>query len=182
MRHLATRIGAQVVAEGVERSEQLATLRQYGVGIAQGNLLGAPGRRPVTYLPIAGIAEFRTPVSTTPTRGLPEARISDFMHPALTLPISTTGEAGPRCPQRSAQQSAGWCWSMTTADRVTRWTATGSCLPVPDLPAGNGCGPPRRLPDAGPAASAREVDNGHQLGVRARGLRADGRDLRTISR
>lgn len=93
MRHLATRIGAQVVAEGVERSEQLATLRQYGVGIAQGNLLGAPGRRPVTYLPIAGIAEFRTPVSTTPTRGLPEARISDFMHPALTLPISTTGEA-----------------------------------------------------------------------------------------
>jgi len=93
MRHLATRIGAQVVAEGVERSEQLATLRQYGVGIAQGNLLGAPGRRPVTYLPIAGIAEFRTPVSTTPTRGLPEARIGDFMHPALTLPISTTGEA-----------------------------------------------------------------------------------------
>jgi EAL domain-containing protein (putative c-di-GMP-specific phosphodiesterase class I)/GGDEF domain-containing protein len=93
LQHLATRIGAQVVAEGVERSEQLATLRQYGVGIAQGNLLGAPSRRPVTYLPISGIAEFRTPVSTTPTRGLPEARISDFMHPALTLPISTTGEA-----------------------------------------------------------------------------------------
>ncbi|MGH3605168.1 MAG: EAL domain-containing protein [Pseudonocardiaceae bacterium] len=93
LQHLATRIGTQVVAEGVERSEQLATLRQYGVGIAQGNLLGPASRRPVTYLPIAGIAEFRTPVSAAPTRGLPEARISDFMHPALTLPISTTGDA-----------------------------------------------------------------------------------------
>jgi EAL domain-containing protein (putative c-di-GMP-specific phosphodiesterase class I)/GGDEF domain-containing protein len=93
LQHLATRIGAQVVAEGVERSEQLATLRQYGVGIAQGNLLGPPSRRPATYLPISGIAEFRAPVSPTPTRGLPGARITDFMHPAVTLPISATGEA-----------------------------------------------------------------------------------------
>ena len=38
LQHLAFRIGAQLVAEGVETPEQLATLHQYGVGIAQGNL------------------------------------------------------------------------------------------------------------------------------------------------
>lgn len=90
--HLAARIGAQVVAEGVERSEQLATLRQYGVGIAQGNLLGPPSRRPPTYLPISGIEKFRPPVSPAPARGLPGARITDFIHPAVCLPISATGE------------------------------------------------------------------------------------------
>lgn len=90
--HLAPRIGAQVVAEGVERSEQLATLRQYGVGIAQGNLLGPPSRRPLTHLPTSGIEEFSPPVSPAPTRGLPGARITDFMHSAVCLPISATGE------------------------------------------------------------------------------------------
>jgi EAL domain-containing protein (putative c-di-GMP-specific phosphodiesterase class I) len=92
LQHLATRIGAQVVAEGVERSEQLATLRQYGIGIAQGNLLGPPNRRPLVSLPTSGIAEFRAPVSPAPTRGLPKARITDFMHPAVTLPLTATGE------------------------------------------------------------------------------------------
>jgi EAL domain-containing protein (putative c-di-GMP-specific phosphodiesterase class I) len=48
--HLAVRIGAQLVAEGVEHPEQLAALRQYGVSIAQGNLLGPPHYQPVTYL------------------------------------------------------------------------------------------------------------------------------------
>jgi GGDEF domain-containing protein len=82
-----------VVAEGVERPEQVAVLRQYGVGIAQGNLLGPPNRRPLTYLPISGLAEFRAPVSALPTRGVPETQITDFMHPAVTLPLSATGEA-----------------------------------------------------------------------------------------
>ncbi|MDQ3760126.1 MAG: GGDEF domain-containing protein [Actinomycetota bacterium] len=92
LQHLALRIGAQVVAEGVECPEQLATLRQYGVGIAQGDLLGPPNRRPLTYLPISAIGEFRAPVSPAPTHGPPGARITDFMHPAVTLPISATGE------------------------------------------------------------------------------------------
>ncbi|MGH3931445.1 MAG: EAL domain-containing protein, partial [Pseudonocardiaceae bacterium] len=90
--HLAARIGAQLVAEGVELPAQVVTLRQYGVGLAQGNLLAPPNRRPLTYLPNSGIAEFRTPVSPTPTRGLPGSRITDFMQPALTLPISATAE------------------------------------------------------------------------------------------
>lgn len=90
--HLAPRVGAQLVAEGVELPAQLATLRQYGVGMAQGNLFGPPSRRPLTCLPNSGILEFRTPVSPTPARGLPGARITDFMHPSLTLPLSATAE------------------------------------------------------------------------------------------
>jgi len=89
---LADRIGGQLVAEGVERPEQLATLRQYGVGLAQGNLLGPPNRRPATYLPISGLAEFRATVTATPARALSGTRITDFMHPAVTLPLSATGE------------------------------------------------------------------------------------------
>ncbi|MGH3915335.1 MAG: EAL domain-containing protein [Pseudonocardiaceae bacterium] len=90
--HLAPRVGARLVAEGVERPEQLATLRQYGVGLAQGNLLAPPSRRPLTCLPGSGIVEFRAPVSPIPTRGIPGGRITDFMHPASTLPVSATAE------------------------------------------------------------------------------------------
>ncbi len=92
LQHLAHRIGAQLVAVGVERPEQLATLRQYGVGVAQGNLLAPPNRRPLTYLSISSIEEFAAPVSPAPTHGLPGPRITDFMHPAVTLPVSATGE------------------------------------------------------------------------------------------
>ncbi|HEY2763581.1 MAG TPA: EAL domain-containing protein [Pseudonocardiaceae bacterium] len=90
--HLAPRIGAELVAEGVERPEQLATLRQFGVRMAQGNLLGPPGRRPLTHLPGSGIAEFRAPLSPALNRGLPGARITDLVHPALTLPVTATAE------------------------------------------------------------------------------------------
>ncbi|MGH4008993.1 MAG: GGDEF domain-containing protein [Pseudonocardiaceae bacterium] len=92
LQQLASRIGAQVVAEGVEHAEQVATLRQYGVGVAQGYLLAPPSRRPPTYLPIPDIGEFRAPIAPAPTRRMPGARITDFMHPAVTLPISVTGE------------------------------------------------------------------------------------------
>jgi EAL domain-containing protein (putative c-di-GMP-specific phosphodiesterase class I)/CBS domain-containing protein len=92
LQRLAARIGAQLVAEGVEGLQQLATLREYGVGIGQGNLWGAPNRRPQTNLPIPAIGEFRAPVSPALIRGVPGPRITDFMHPAVTLPVSTTGE------------------------------------------------------------------------------------------
>jgi EAL domain-containing protein (putative c-di-GMP-specific phosphodiesterase class I)/GGDEF domain-containing protein len=92
LQHLAFRIGAQVVAEGVERPDQLATLREYGVGIAQGYLLGPPNRRPTTHLQISVIAKFQASASPAPTRDLPGTRITDFMHPAVTLPLSATGE------------------------------------------------------------------------------------------
>ncbi len=89
---LAARIGAQLVAEGVERPEHVAALREYGVGIGQGNLLGPPNRRPVTSLPIAGIADFHTSVCPAPLRGRSRMQITVLMHPAVTLPLSATGE------------------------------------------------------------------------------------------
>lgn len=89
---LAPRIGAQLVAEGVERPEQVSTLRQYGVGIAQGNLLAPPSRRPLTYLPESTIAQFSAQPSALPYRGVPGARITDFVHPAVTLPATATAE------------------------------------------------------------------------------------------
>ena len=92
LQHLASCIGAKVVAEGVERPDQLATLREHGVGIAQGYLLGPPNRRPTTHLQISAVAEFQAPVSHPRVDGLPGTRITDFMHPAITLPLSTTGE------------------------------------------------------------------------------------------
>jgi EAL domain-containing protein (putative c-di-GMP-specific phosphodiesterase class I) len=91
LQHLAGRTGAQV-AEGVEHPEQLATLRQCGVGIAQGNLFARPNRRLQTYLPIAGITEFRAPAAPAPIRSWSGPQITDFMHPAVTLPLSATGE------------------------------------------------------------------------------------------
>ena len=89
---LAARIGAELVAEGVERPEQVAALRRYGVGIGQGNLLGPPHRRPVTTLPIAGIADFQASVCPAPLRGRSGIQITGLMHPAVTLPLSATGE------------------------------------------------------------------------------------------
>lgn len=89
---LAQRLGAQLVAAGVERAEQVATLRQYGVGIAQGNLLAPPGRRPLTFLPDSTIPAFPPPASPAPRRETPGSRITDFMHPALTLPVNATAE------------------------------------------------------------------------------------------
>lgn len=88
---MAHHLGAQLVAEGVERAEQVATLRQYGVGLAQGNLLASPSRRPLTFLQDS-IPDFRPPVSPVPRPEPPGWRITDFAHPALTLPVNATAE------------------------------------------------------------------------------------------
>lgn len=92
LQHLAARIGAQVIAEGVESPEQLTMLRQHGVGVAQGNLLGPPSRRPATYLPVPDLTDVTVPSTPPPTRNLPGVRITEFMHPAVTLPQTITGE------------------------------------------------------------------------------------------
>ncbi len=45
---LAADLGIEVVAEGIETTAQLATLREMGVRLGQGFLLGAPAPHPVT--------------------------------------------------------------------------------------------------------------------------------------
>ncbi len=58
LQELATQWKASVVAEGVETAEQLATIREVGIGAGQGYLLGrpAPAREP-KVLDLAGLAD-----------------------------------------------------------------------------------------------------------------------------
>lgn len=46
LKGFATETGSQLLAEGVETREELATLREIGIGKAQGYLLGRPGALP----------------------------------------------------------------------------------------------------------------------------------------
>lgn len=89
---LCDRIGTQLVAEGVERPDQLEALRDSGVGLVQGNLMAPPNRRPITYLP-AGSALSELKAINAQRRGRQHAaRLTDLMSPALTLAESSTAE------------------------------------------------------------------------------------------
>ncbi|MDO8388903.1 MAG: EAL domain-containing protein [Actinomycetota bacterium] len=46
LRHFCSRTGTTLIAEGVERAEEAATLRELGVDLAQGYLYGYPARLP----------------------------------------------------------------------------------------------------------------------------------------
>jgi len=47
LRHFAERSGCEVIAEGIEESGELKMLRELGVGLGQGYLLGRPGPLPM---------------------------------------------------------------------------------------------------------------------------------------
>lgn len=87
--HLGEYTGGQVVAEGVETDAHLTVLRKLGVGHAQGNMLAPPQRRPAVNARI-------TPEAVTQTgeiRRTAGPRVTDFLHPATTLPAdATSGE------------------------------------------------------------------------------------------
>ncbi|KAA2261688.1 EAL domain-containing protein [Solihabitans fulvus] len=91
--HLTERTGAQLVAEGVETEAQLSALRRLGVRLAQGNLLAPASRRPLVTSTIAPIiTELGEPQAPTPAREAAGARITDFLHPATTLPEHATAD------------------------------------------------------------------------------------------
>ncbi|MFT7839066.1 EAL domain-containing protein [Saccharothrix sp. BKS2] len=98
LQHLCEHTGSLVVAEGVETEAQLAALRRLGVRLAQGNLLASPQRRPRVDVTISAVlAEVGDPeaVSRTATAPLRRRRgpaVTDFLHPATTLPDSATSE------------------------------------------------------------------------------------------
>ncbi|HEX3812809.1 MAG TPA: EAL domain-containing protein [Mycobacteriales bacterium] len=87
--HLAGRIDAGVVAEGVETNAELAALRRLSIGFAQGNLLAPSARRPAVSatLPPAVLlgAPERGFAANAPALGA-------FLHPAITLPVAATAE------------------------------------------------------------------------------------------
>ncbi|WP_141982472.1 GGDEF domain-containing protein [Saccharothrix saharensis] len=98
LQHLCEHTGTQVVAEGVETEAELAALRRLGVRLAQGNLLASPQRRPKVDATIAAVLsevndpEAVTSTMTGPLRRKAGPRVTDFLHPATTLPDSATSE------------------------------------------------------------------------------------------
>jgi diguanylate cyclase (GGDEF)-like protein len=94
--HVAEHTGAQVVAEGVETEAELAALRRLGVRMAQGNLLAMASRRPKINATIAAVlSEANDPEAVTntgPIRRASGPRVTDFLHPATTLPEDATSE------------------------------------------------------------------------------------------
>lgn len=87
--HFADRLGAGLLAEGVQTDAELVAIRRLGVGFAQGNLLAPATRRP---------ALGRTIPPSTMLGGSPDSRgesgppLADFLHPAITLPADSTAE------------------------------------------------------------------------------------------
>lgn len=86
--HLGEYTGGQVVAEGVETEAELTYLRKLGVGHAQGNMLAPPQRRPAVNARIAPEAV----TETGEIRRHTGPRVTDFLHPATTLPENATSE------------------------------------------------------------------------------------------
>jgi EAL domain-containing protein (putative c-di-GMP-specific phosphodiesterase class I)/GGDEF domain-containing protein len=86
--HLGEYTGGQVVAEGVETEAELTYLRKLGVGHAQGNMLAPPQRRPAVNARIAPEAV----TETGEIRRHSGPRVTDFLHPATTLPEHATSE------------------------------------------------------------------------------------------
>jgi diguanylate cyclase (GGDEF)-like protein len=87
------RIGAQLVAEGIETEEQLAGLRSLGVGYGQGLLLAPPATGPsveVTVPPLRlGAAGFAVPAPD----GGDGPVMRDLARRAVTVPADGSGEA-----------------------------------------------------------------------------------------
>ena len=90
---LAEHNEAQLVAEGVETDLQLAAVRRLGFGLAQGNLLAMASRRPNVQTTIAAaLTKLPEAELTGPVRRAGGPRVTDFLHPAIMLPVSATAE------------------------------------------------------------------------------------------
>ncbi|MTD58738.1 bifunctional diguanylate cyclase/phosphodiesterase [Amycolatopsis pithecellobii] len=82
--HFAARTGIRLVATGIETEDQLATVRQLGIRIVQGNLF-APARE--GGVPTAGLDD----VDGVPVRvSTASPRVDDFLHAPTTLPAEST--------------------------------------------------------------------------------------------
>ncbi len=125
LQHLCEHTGSQVVAEGVETEAQLAALRRLGVRLAQGNLLAGAQRRPRVDVTISAVlSEVNDPEAvsramTAPLRRRPGPRVTDFLHPATTLPDSATSE---EVLEVLSHQPAVTGVVLVDADNRPRWT------------------------------------------------------------
>ncbi|WP_246128119.1 EAL domain-containing protein, partial [Amycolatopsis rhizosphaerae] len=83
--HFAARTGLRLAATGIETGDQLATVRELGISIVQGNLFAPPG----TALPAA---ETGTRIGSGPAvpHGHATPLVTDFLKPAATLSAHAT--------------------------------------------------------------------------------------------
>lgn len=84
--HLAGRTGIRLAAVGVESEDQLAVLSKLGVPVAQGNLMASAQVGTPTY-----VAPEITRLDGVPV-GPGGPLVADLVHPAVTMPESTTSE------------------------------------------------------------------------------------------
>jgi len=83
----------QLVADGVRSTEELDVLHSLGVRLAQGDLLHAAGRRPMTHVsitPPTGDVLATAPLERADRRSAP--KVTELMHPATTLPTNATAD------------------------------------------------------------------------------------------
>ncbi|MEV7009003.1 EAL domain-containing protein [Streptosporangium sp. NPDC051022] len=81
---LARGVGAHVLAPGVAEEAQLASVRNWGVRLAQGPLL-VPGPSGRVHVPLAVTQQ-------EPSQALLGPRVQEFLLPAVTLPAEATAE------------------------------------------------------------------------------------------
>jgi diguanylate cyclase (GGDEF)-like protein len=84
--HLASRTGIRLAAVGVESEEQLSVLSKLGVPVAQGNFMASAQTGTPTY-----VAPEITRLDGVPV-GPGGPLVADLVHPAVTVPESTTSE------------------------------------------------------------------------------------------
>ncbi|NKQ55035.1 EAL domain-containing protein [Amycolatopsis sp. K13G38] len=87
--HFTARTDIRLVATGIETEEQLATVRQLGIRIVQGNLF-APAREGTVPLKSATSTTAVQPETVVARPNSP--RVRDFLRPATTLPETATCE------------------------------------------------------------------------------------------
>jgi len=124
--HFAQRTGIQLIAEGIETSAELATLRDLGIELGQGYLLGRPSWDPRTEPALA-----LPPLTAHPTPA-PEVLISSFVR-MLRFGARGLGRgegAGAALARWAAQVSganvSALLQRVVDLDGTTRWELVGS--------------------------------------------------------
>ncbi|WP_308169883.1 EAL domain-containing protein [Acrocarpospora catenulata] len=85
---MAKGVGAHVLAPAVRDEAQLAAIRGWGIRLAQGPLLAPPD-----WTPAHGRVHVPVPIpEATPMAALLGPRVSEFLLPALTLPMTAQAE------------------------------------------------------------------------------------------
>ncbi len=81
-------IACRIVAEGIETENELSAVRELGIDIGQGFLLGMPLAMPVT-----GVPEILTQAYAAPIRARGKMTAGDLAKPCLTVPPDTLTES-----------------------------------------------------------------------------------------